>query len=201
MTERRVDLNLNTPTMRQDDLARQPGRHERGAADEQDRERFERSLAGDGAKGEENGRARPEAMPASPFALFGGGGGQVAGGPRDATDDSARRASGSGLERLPDMLDRLMVGEGGAGGKIVRMALSDDLLPGVSISVSEFEGGWLVECECRDDDSRERLCAQLRELASEMAERTGRVTLWRVTTDDPEDLRPVEARATPEGGS
>ena len=191
MTDRRVDLNLNTPTFQQDEHAAGLGKRERGPASEGDRERFERSLERNGETQTVGGKPSAPVVD-SPFALFGASVPEASASPQQPA---------SGLKDVNTLLDRLMVGEGGQGGKMVRMALSDDLLPGVSVSVSESGGGWLVECECSNDDSRERLCAQVRELASEMADRVGRETLWRITTDDPEDLRPVEARAQPEAAT
>lgn len=196
MTERRVDLDLNTPAFTQHESADGLDKRQRPPADEADRERFERALQRDAgrpaADGPSSGRVAD-----SPFSLFGATAPQ----PASQTTEAGGRRGESPLSGLDGLLDRLMVGEGGHGGKMVRMALADDLLPGVSISISEAEGGWLVLCECSNDDNRERLCARVRELASEMANRLKRETVWRITTDDPEDLRPVEARAAPGGGS
>jgi len=190
MTERRrIGLNLNMP-----DLAHRESqdsmRGQREAPSDQAREQFKQALSkGDAAE-------QPARLPAdSPFALLGRGAPSAKS--RDEGEDAAHARQ---LARMSEVVERLMVGEGRSG-QMVRVALAEEILPGVSINVSEAEGGWLVECECADEDSRELLCARAPDLVREMAERLARDTVWRITTDDPEDRRPFEARGQAEGGA
>lgn len=184
MVDRRIALNTNTPSLTQDTAQDSPSRQRDTPADAE-RERFEQALAGD--------TPRPSAPQKadSPFALFGAGAAHSA-------PDASSSGHGPDLAPLADAIEQLMVGEG-RNGAMVRVAVADDILPGVSINVSEEGGAWLVECECADEDSRELLCARASGMAQEMADRLGRESLWRVTTDDPEDRRPLEVRAAPGG--
>lgn len=176
MTERRIDLNLNMPAFTSGEPgggAGTPG----GQADEGDRQRFRDHLNRADAPAP---APAPPAQP-SPFSLLGAARPSVAAAPA--------------LPPLGELLTGLMIGEGHAGA--VRMELADDLLPGVSVSVGEAGGAWQVDFICRDDDSRLRLNRGAPALAQEMADRLQRDTLWRVMTDDDEDLRLFETRATP----
>lgn len=175
MTERRIDLNLNMPAFTSGGPGSGGGTL-RGEADERDRERFLDHLQ----RADTPAPTDAPPSPPSPFALLG------------ALPSAAPTPA---LPPLGELLAGLMVGEGHAGA--VRMELAEDLLPGVTVSVGEADGAWQVDFICRDDDSRLRLNRSAPALAQEMANRLQRDTLWRVMTDDDEDLRLFETRATP----
>lgn len=101
------------------------------------------------------------------------------------------------LQRLGEWLERLLVGEGAAGGKQVRMDLADEILPGVSVLIEQVEGRLQVEFTCTVDPSRLRLVAAAPAQAPSLAQRLDRPVLLRVQTDDEEDRRLLEIAAAP----
>lgn len=190
MAERRIRLDVGTSALPGDRLA-QHDSSPRQTPDDEARDRFERALAHDG-----DAKLAPAPTRAdSPFALFGNA---AAGQVSPVSGQEGDQDGSHDLAPLRDAIEKLMVGEG-RGGALVRVALADSLLPGVTISVSEEGGGWRVECECADEDSRELLCARAASLAQNMADRLARDTLWCVMTDDPEDRRLLEVRAAAGG--
>ncbi|QXL83629.1 hypothetical protein [Comamonas sp. NLF-1-9] len=137
--------------------------------------------------------AAPAAMAQHPFELFG----QALPGAAAAERPAAPEASAlAGLdERLSQMAQRLLVGEGRHGGQAVQMQLADADLPGVVLQVFEDEGALVAEFTCSQEEARERLARNAPWLAEQLAERLQRASLVRVLADDPEDPCPVEARA------
>ncbi|MFD0669020.1 hypothetical protein ACT80S_14965 [Ramlibacter sp. MAHUQ-53] len=99
--------------------------------------------------------------------------------------------------RVGEALSRLMVGEGRAGGKQVRMNLKDDLLPGVTVSIEEIEGRLQVDFLCRDETSRRRLVRAAPLQAPELARQLRRDVLLRVQADDEEDPQLFEVSGAP----
>lgn len=129
-----------------------------------------------------------------PFDLFGPG--STAAAAHTAPEAAPEASALAGLDqRLAQMAQRLLVGEGRHGGPSVQMQLADEGLPGVVLDVFENEGALVTQFTCSQEDARERLARGAPWLAEQLAERLQRATLVRVLADDPEDPCPVEARA------
>src|SRR5690606_29501676 len=79
----------------------------------------------------------------------------------------------------------------------VRMRISQDVLPGVTLSVSEDAGRVVVEFVCTVESSREWLSQCAERLAGALATRLNRETRMFVRRDDPEDPCLVQAVAAP----
>lgn len=187
--DRAIRLDVSVP-----DLGARAGQGERSGggsrqlpADAHDRQRFEQTLAG--ASQEEAPQAdRP--LP-SPLDLLGGHRPGAASAPLREPSAPAFDAG-----RLGDALSRLMVGDGRSGGRQVRMALKEDVLPGVTVVIEEVEGRLQVDFTCSVEDSRLKLVQALPEQAPILARRLGRDVLLRVQTDDDEDPRLTEVAAS-----
>lgn len=190
MTERRIDLNLGNSGGLGFEQGASAGSGERREASSDDRQRFQAALAPAPASPAAGAAQTAPGVVPSPFALFAA--------PAAPTAPAAAPAGGALPAGWHDLCERLMVGEGGSG-QVVRIELADDALPGVSVSVGEEDGAWLISFECKNDDSRERLCRDAAPLAGEMAARLQRAVLWQVMTDDPEDRRLFEYRSSEEG--
>jgi hypothetical protein len=183
MTDRPVHLDLRSPpsSHREPHGERGDARH---APDDDARQRFEHAMASDA----------PSDPPATPPAL----GPLVAALPSGPlhTLPPARQPSDR-LAGLGKALSQLYVGDGSSGRREVRMELAGELLPGVSLSLYEDQGAWVAQFTCSDDPSRALLSSSAQTLAQEFADSLQRDAVWRVMTDDDEDLRLVEARARP----
>lgn len=142
--------------------------------DAQDRQRFRQALAGAPAQppAEAPTQQAPQAL--QPFALFGA--------PPPATSAPAPQLPPA----FDDMLTRLLVDDQ-HGSRQVRMELSEDVLPGVTVAIQEAEGRLQVDFICRVEASRLKLNAAAPQHAPQLAERLGRDVLLRVQTDDEED--------------
>ena len=178
-TERRISLDTGI-AQGMPDLDQWGGEGARRDAPDADRRAFEQALARDGQRNPD----KPEnaggalAVPSTPFALFGG----------VAAGASQPEAAPSELaQHLAQAADRLLVGDGSAGRREVRIQLKDEVLPGVTVSVHEDEGRLVVAFVCASEVSRERLNACAQALADELARSLGRAALVRVSTDDPDD--------------
>ncbi|MNV83378.1 hypothetical protein D3C71_1771810 [compost metagenome] len=79
------------------------------------------------------------------------------------------------------------MGDGSQGRRGVQIALTDEQLPGVVVDVFEESGRLVARFTCREEESRERLCAGARWFAEGLAQRLQRDTRVEVQTDDPED--------------
>ena len=79
----------------------------------------------------------------------------------------------------------------------VKMELSGDVLPGVTLTVFEDSGRMIAAFVCALEPSRERLCAMAARLVQELAERLSVAAGVRVSTDDPADPCPLEMNAEP----
>ncbi|WP_323018745.1 hypothetical protein [Castellaniella sp.] len=185
MTDRRIDLNIGLsqglPDLSQSGL----GQPRREAADA-DRRAFEQAMNQTSADGAPAAAADPAGDTPKPFALFGGPAAPLSGSeqaPAGLAQDLARAA------------DRMLVGDGSTGRREVRLALKDEILPGVTMSVYEEEGRLVAAFVCSREASRERLAACARALADEWAQSVGRPVLVRVSADDPDDPCLTEAAA------
>lgn len=89
---------------------------------------------------------------------------------------------------LEQAADRLLVADGSNGrGPEVRIALKDEVLPGVTVSIYEGEGRLVAEFICADEQSREKLNACAPGLAQDISQALRRPVLVRVVTEDPDD--------------
>ena len=184
--DRRIGLETAIP-QGMPDLS-QSGAGTRREASDADRQAFARAMAEEPA--EKTAEAEAGDTP-RPFALFGaaaaysGAGGPAGDSPSGLADDLAQAADG------------LLVGDGSAGRREVRVTLKDEVLPGVTVAVYEEAGRLVAAFTCTSEASRERLCRCAKTLAAEMAQSLQRPTLVRVATDDPEDPCLVEEAADP----
>lgn len=182
MSGRRIDLNLSAPDSGASPLPGRDGQSLASAPREppgaQDEARFAAALAAEADADPETPADLASSEMPRPFALFGGPS------PGAASPD---RALPSALgEHLNTTVERLMVGEG-RHGRQVRMAIRDDLLPGVTIAIEEQEGRLQVDFFCRIERSRLLLGEALPDMAPTLARRLQRAVLMRVQTDDDED--------------
>lgn len=177
MSERRVSLTLAQADLGSTAFGRQnePSSSFPAANNADDEARFAAALA-DGAS--------PTMVPSDPglpqpFALFG----------------AAVSLSASPLQKhavqwleegLSPMVEQLLVGEG-LNGRQVRLALTEDQLPGVTITIDECEGRLQVSFICDVERSRSTLVEALPEMATTLALRLQREVLMRIQTDDVED--------------
>ena len=92
------------------------------------------------------------------------------------------------------MARSLMVGEGRHGGMTVRMELSRENYPGVTLEVFRNEGALVAQFVCANEHSRARLARAVSWLGESLSKKLDSDTVIRVQTDDPEDLSPVETR-------
>lgn len=176
--DRSIHLNLSMPDPGAAGADAQGSRgmgQARQEADPRARDNFRKAL--EGAPADAQG-AKAEGEAPAPFALFGG--------LRAAAPTAAPEPS-EAFRQLDELLSGLMVGEGGGGGKQVRMALAEDVLPGVTVVIEEAQGRVCVDFICAVEPSRLRLNAELPARAPEMAARLARDVLLRTCTDDEED--------------
>lgn len=188
--ERRIDLNVSVPDFRGQEF--QTGGQRQSALpqpDAQAKSRFDEALAGKNTSEAQAEVAERVSAP-NPFSLFGSlqppAGSPAAGGLAPALSS-----------RIGDGIERLMVDDGSNGNRQVRMALKDDLLPGVTVAIQELDGRLQVDFICSDESSRLRLNEAAPSQAQALAERLRREVLLRVQTDDPEDPCLTEALAAP----
>lgn len=178
-TDRSIRLDLGLPDLGPragDGFAPGSGRH--GAPDASSQQRFEDALRGQGQPTPVP--AEPEAPRLPPFGLW-------ASRPPHAGSPMPAQTCADAPLPLDEAVTRLMVGEGSAGGRQVRMDLSDSLLPGVTVVIEEAEGRLCVTFVCSVETSRLRLNAAIEDQAPAMAQRLGRDVLLRVQADDDED--------------
>jgi len=112
-------------------------------------------------------------LPSGPFALFGA----------SAAVQSAPSASDTTAALLGQMVSKLMVSDGYQSQRRVRMELSDDVMPGVSLALFEEGGAMVAEFECRIESSFLQLAQPAQSLASQLAVTLVRDTVWRVLPD------------------
>lgn len=183
-TDRSIHLDIslaNLGARMGEDLGKRQGMPRE--PDEQARRQFEQALAGAGdaaARSADAGADAPR-MP-QPFELF-------------ARTHAHPQQARPRLEGLEQALEGLMVGEGGGGGRQVRMELKEDLLPGVTVTLQELEGHLQIDFFCALESSRLRLNEAAFDETAGMARRLRRDVLMRVQTDDEDDPRLYEVLA------
>lgn len=124
--------------------------------------------------------------PASAFDLL-----RQMGAPASATTSApdVQQQAHASLDRLrqdlQNLVGRLMVGEGssGAGGRMLMMDLSDEILPGVTVSVYDDAGAWVAEFRCREEEPFRLLAQRAAVMASKLADELGQDAVWRVVAE------------------
>ena len=137
-------------------------------ADPQATQRFQEAMS--------RGKEVPaqSALPSGPFALFGAASAPV------ATPPPVQQPV---LDVLRSMVSRLMVADGYQSQRGVRLELSDDVMPGVSLALFEEGGAMVAEFECRVEGSFIKLSEPAPALAQQLAVTLARDTVWRVIPD------------------
>lgn len=131
-------------------------------------------------------------LPSGPFALFGASSSPVI--------QSAQVASESLSYLMQSMVQQLMVTDGSQSFRRVRMELTEDVMPGVVLTLGEEEGAVVAEFTCRLEEAYRRLSQPAQSLASQLAITLGRDTVWRVVPDSTASLiftETIEARGRP----
>ena len=180
MSERPVTLDLSTSSSGMRDSSMSQDRP-RAGTDEEARRQFEAALQD--AEDAPNDPPIPAQAPTLSSLL------------QRAVPSDARPKRDLAL--LRSTLSGLFVGDGHGGKRQTGMQLSDDVLPGVVVTVYEDGGAWVADFVCANDDSRDLLCAEAQPMAQEMADTCARRAGWRVMTDDSDDLRLREFWADP----
>ncbi len=164
MSERSVQLHLRTPTERQD-MGTGHTSQWTSTPDEDSQQRFQQAM-----KASELAPPVPppgETAPVThPMGLFGG-----------AHHSEPTGVKPGLMPLLRDSLQGLQVGQDG---RSIRLEISDDLYPGVSVAVFEDAGAWVAEFRCSQALSYEALSRPAHEMARELANTLERDALWRV---------------------
>ena len=94
------------------------------------------------------------------------------------------------------MVSRLMVADGRQSQRGLRLELSEDVMPGVSLALFEDSGAMVAEFECRVESSFVKLSVPAQALANQLAVTLRRDTVWRVLAEPSAGIpspQPVEA--------
>ena len=171
MSERSVQLHLRTPTERQESGLGQGSSGLPSAPNQDSQNRFQQAMkATDLAPAAPLPGESAAVSVANPMGLFGGS---------SAWAESPGVKAGL-MPLLKDSLKGLQVGQDA---RSVRMELSEDLYPGVSVSIFEDAGAWVAEFRCTHASSYEDLSAPAQEMASQLADELRRDALWRVINE------------------
>jgi len=168
MSENSVQLHLRTPTERQETGMGHGSSQLPSAPEQESQNRFQAAMKANQLApavplpGEASGVAV-----ANPMGLFGGAGAW-------GTAPSVKPGL---MPLLKDSLKGLQVGQDA---RSVRMELSDDLYPGVSVAIFEDAGAMVAEFRCSQQSSYDALAAPAQEMASQLADDISRDALWRV---------------------
>lgn len=188
MSERRVEAGVHAGTQlfREADAGMKGNGGAQTQPDEQDRARFEQAMSAEPEPAQMQAKTSAAAPPVSPFALFGAA----------AAPSPQPAAPSFNLQDAQSLINRLMVSQDGSAAQ-VRMELNEEHLPGVTAAVYEDGGLLTVDFICRNENSRQLLNQSSAALVQEMAENLNRPVVWRVMTDDEEDLCLHEVQGTP----
>lgn len=195
MPERRIHLDLRSSSGGFDERLNSSAHRHHEAPDTDTAHRFHAALNGE----PESAHTVASAAPVSPFALL-----------KRAQDTPAPTQV---LSTLSSMVQQLMVGEGLDGRRTLRLQIHPEVLPGVTVTVTEDAGAWVADFECQQEDSFLRLARSAQEMAPRLAQMLQRDAVWRVTAHGlPEegawkswlqshlDRPGMEACASPPGG-
>lgn len=184
MSERPVTLDLRTPPQAAGGMPTPTRRDTLGSADREAAQRFQHALSDRGPDSEAAASGQP--MP-SPFDLRLE---HSSGAPAlDPPGEPARL-----VDAVCDLVDRILVGDGRSGRREVRLTLSDDLLPGVSVCVYQSEGAWIADFETTDPHSFQQLAAPAPDMARQLATLLHHDAVWQVA-DRSDPSRLIRARS------
>lgn len=127
----------------------------------------------------------PQDLPSGPFALFGA-----------TTTPKPPAHEARVLAELSTMVSRLMVADGRQSQRGLRLELSEDVMPGVSLAMFEESGAMVAEFQCRVESSFVKLSVPAQALANQLAVTLRRDTVWRVLAEPSAGIpspQPVEA--------
>ena len=181
MAERPVTLNLRTP---QESGARHAptGQPRHGLPDQQAAQDFARALQQPvQTQREASSPALASSALPSPFDLLRPS--LALHTPANASESAATEPASSLVSGLCGLVDKLMVGDGKDGRRMARMALDDNLLPGVVVVVQEDAGAWVAEFTCRHEESFTRLARPAQRMAFELAQALSQDAVWKVVPD------------------
>jgi hypothetical protein len=133
--------------------------------------RFQEALGLGTSKTPEPISTDPAQLPSGPFALFGAT-------PALAIDVPVNQEKMQDVMRT--MVGRLLVADGRDSQRSVRMELTEDMMPGVSLAMFEDGGAVVAEFECRVEASFVKLAEPAQALAHQLAVTLERDTVWRV---------------------
>lgn len=163
MPERPIHLDLRSSSGAFDPPLNSPGQHRGETPDRDTLDRFRHALH------EPESQTLPSAEPLplpSPFELH---------------RAMAPTAPSQVLTTLNQMVQQLSVGEGLDGRRTLRVQINPEVMPGVSVTVTEDAGAWVAEFECHQEDSFLRLARPAQEMALRLAQMLSQDAVWRVT--------------------
>ena len=163
MPERPIHLDLRSSSGSFDERLSSSAHHLSEAPDAETTHRFREALNGDPVPTD----SVVSAAPGSPFDLL-----------KRASDTPAPTQV---LSTLSSMVQQLMVGEGLVGRRTLRPQINPEVLPGVSVTVTEDAGAWVADFECQQEDSFLRLARSAQEMAPRLAQMLQQDAVWRVT--------------------
>ena len=166
-THRSIRLDVGTSNNLQRDSLNQEQSFSqtRSDADSQTQQRFEEAMQQKASDRQETSANLP-----SPFSLFGA---------PVATQTVTTEALSNSISQVEQAIEGLMVSDQD-GKHRVRIALKEDVLPGVSVNVFEADGRLVVEFCCEQEQSYQLLLKQQSELVQELANRLRKEVLMRV---------------------
>lgn len=179
MAERPIHLDARDISGRMGSQANS-SRQQPGQPSPQDAQRFARALQG---QGDSPAAAAPAAAsPAAPLPTFPG---LMAHAAASAQAAPVTQKLETLRQDLSQLVGRLMVGDGSAsaGGRSLMMDLSDEMLPGVTVSVFEDAGAWVAEFRCREEAPFVLLAESATQMASRLADSLGQDAVWRVVSE------------------
>ena len=116
--------------------------------------------------------------------------------PGDLLMSSARPSSL--LDSVAELADRILVDVGDQGRREVRIEVSEDVLPGVSLSVYQQHGEWIAAFRCTDPAAYTLLAEPAEQMARDLADLLQAPARWCVTFDSTPPAQ-TEAFAQPTG--
>jgi|GEM_PF-2258498 len=186
MSDRPVRLDLSTGGLADFQSSHSNAGGEREAASDEQIARFRDALSGEAAldsSAPDNGRRPAEEAPPQArgaFGLFGRArwgieerfGNSAASAAAGATNDrdaGGNSSSESAQQIASEVAERILVSADG--GREVRIAIREDVMPGVEVNVSQEQGRWIVDCTASEASSYELLERSGSQLAADVAAR------------------------------
>lgn len=163
MPERPIHLDLRSSSGNFDERLNSSAHRHHAAPDAETAHRFQAALNGE----PESSDPVASATPGSPFDLL----------QRRPESPAPTQV----LSTLSSMVQQLMVGEGLDGRRTLRLQINPEILPGVTVTVTEDAGAWVADFECQQEDSFLRLARSAQEMAPRLAQMLQQDAVWRVT--------------------